>query len=285
MPSYTPEFGDVGWEPIRAFVEDVVDEVGAKVPYSPAFLSHAVAHHVHWCVNVASLPQRRDAVFRRDVIGASVYAMPTANTSSQGRRRSALLRVGEALGVIAASVPLPPLSPASPSAPYSDLEVALVRQWVSMQREKDARSAAALVALGLGAGLAAHDLASVRGKDVSADGEAIYLPTRVVPVLPAWQGPLWRLAAGGEGSDAALFRPGTKWSKNVVTVFVGRSVAVGLRPSTQRMRATWLLLHLAVGTPMQDLLSAAGLASMDALVRYERFLPPPAPAAHAGMRQ
>jgi hypothetical protein len=33
---------------------------------------------------------------------------------------------------------------------------------------------------------------------------------------------------------------------------------------------------------MQDLLAAAGLASMDALVRYQRFLPPASGAVRAG---
>lgn len=282
-PSYTPDIGEVAWAPIREFVTAVVDDVVGKIPYPTDAVKNAVAHHVHWCVNVSALPLRRTTIFQRDVIGAAVYAMPTTNTSTQGRRRSLLLRVGESLGVIATTAPLPPLPAATPSTPYSALEVELIVQWVTMQRDHVARSADALVALGLGAGLATRDLAAVRAVDIDTDGRSVHTGSRLVPVLPEWRERLRALASIAKDAEAAIFRPGTSWSKNVVTVFVARSVGVGLRPSTQRMRATWLVQHMAMGTPMQDLLSAAGLASMDALVRYERFLPPPAPVDHAGM--
>lgn len=71
-------------------------------------------------------------------------------------------------------------------------------------------------------------------------------------------------------------------TKNTITVFVARSLGQTLKPSTQRMRSTWLLAHLSEGMPMQDLLASAGLKSMDALVRYERFLPPSS-AVRAGL--
>ena len=93
-------------------------------------------------------------------------------------------------------------------------------------------------------------------------------------MLGEWTEELRVVALQVTDKDATLFRPHVAWSKNIVTVFVGRSLGSGLRPSTQRMRATWLVGHLSAGIPMQDLLSAAGLQSMDALVRYERFLPP-----------
>lgn len=271
---YAPDLPDTDWGSIRPFVLDVVARVDDALPYPTASILNAVTHHVDWCVNTAGLAPRREELFRRDVIGAAVSMMPTTQSSTRGRRRSLLLRVGEALGIIAVAAPLPPLSAAAPSAPYTANEVDEVVRWANLQNDKDQPSALALVALGFGAGLPTRDLASVTARDVSADARWIRVVGRDVPMLDDWADELAALAHRAADKTATLFRPGTSWSKNVVTVFVARSFGSGMRPSTQRMRATWLVHHLSTGTPMQDLLAAAGLQSMDALVRYERFLPP-----------
>ena len=272
--TYRPRLPDGDWVGIRPFVLSVVSDVESSLPYPSASILNAVTHHVDWCVNTVGLDQDRKDLFRRDVIGAAVAMMPTRQGSTRGRRRSLLLRVGEALGTIPVPPALPPLAAATPSAPYTPNEVDEVVRWALSQSERDGPSALALVALGLGAGLPTRDVAKVRARDVRADGEAIYLDDRVVPVLDDWVDDLGTLARKASTREEPLFRPGVAWSKNVVTVFVSRSLGSGMRPSTQRMRATWLVHHLGSGTPMQDLLSAAGLQSMDALVRYERFLPP-----------
>lgn len=277
--TYEPQLPEGDWALIRAFVLAVVEDVDSQLPYPSASTLHAVTHHVDWCVNTVGLPLSRADLFRRDVIAAAVATMPTAQTSTRGRRRSLLLRVGEALGTIPVMPALPPLSAATPSTPYTRNEVDEIYRWASTQSDKDRPSAFALAALGLGAGLATRDLAAVRARDVRYGGAYVRVSERDVPVLDEWVEELRLLAFRAPDKDARLFRPGVAWSKNVVTVFVGRSLGSGMRPSTQRMRATWLVHHLSTGTPMQDLLNAAGLQSMDALVRYERFLPPSS-AAH-----
>lgn len=272
--TYEPLLPAKDWTLIRPFVLCVVTDVEPVLPYPRAAIINAVTHHVDWCVSTAGLPQSRDDLFRRDVIGAAVAMMPTRQSSTRGRRRSILLRVGEALGTIPVPPPLPPLAAASPSAPYTANEIDEVFRWANIQSEKDLPSSLALVSLGLGAGLPTRDLAGVRGRDVAEDGAFVQLKDRRVPVIEDWPEELAELARRAADRNTTLFRPGVAWSKNVVTVFVARSFGSGMRPSTQRMRATWLVHHLSIGTPMQDLLSAAGLQSMDALVRYERFLPP-----------
>lgn len=279
VETYEPHLPSHDWETIRPFVLSVVEQVELHVPYSTAALLNAVAHHVDWCTNTAGVALRSGEIFRRDIIGAAIAMMPTAQSSTRGRRRSILLRVGEALDVIPVAPPLPPLSAASPSAPYTANEVDEVFRWANLQNDSDQPSALALVALGLGAGLPTRDLATVRARDVASDGHWTRAAGRDVPVLDDWADELAALAHRASDKEVTLFRPGAAWSKNVITVFVGRSFGSGIRPSTQRMRATWLVHHLSTGTPMQDLLAAAGLQSMDALVRYERFLPP-ATTAH-----
>jgi hypothetical protein len=287
METYEPDLPPDDWAHIRNFVLDLVTEVSDRLPYPTAAALNAVAHHVDWCVNVADMPMDRGTLFRRDVIGAAVAVMPTKQTSTQGRRRSLLFRVGETLGAIPVPEPLPPLAAASPTAPYSPADIEEITRWAYMQQDGQRVAARVLVALGLGAGLPTRDIATVRAIDVLGEGEEIRLggsAPRIVPVSDDWSDELYAITRMVADREAPLFRPGVAWTKNVVTNFVKRSYVAAIRPTTQRMRSTWLVQHLAAGTPMQDLLAAAGLSSMDALVRYEQFLPPsPRTIHHAGM--
>lgn len=280
---YRPELSDEDWREIREFVLDVVAECEPLLTYPTASVTNAVTHHVDWCVNVAGYSLSRESVFRRDIIDASTAVMDTARSSTKGRRRSLLLRVGEALNVIPRTRQLTPLAPAAPSAPYTVDEVDGIWQWAMRQIPPKRQPAQVLIVLGLGAGLPPRDLCSVRAIDVLNDGTAVRVADRIIPVTAAWQDSLREALAHAEEPTAPLFRPHIVGSKNMVTNFVATCANEGLRPSAQRMRATWLVEHLSDGTPMQDLLWWAGLKSMDALVRYERFLPPPSPVAPEGM--
>lgn len=279
---YSPDLPEDDWRYIRDFVTLAAREAIPQLSYAEASVINAISHHVDWCVNVAGYSLARETIFRRDVIGAAASVMATTHSSSRGRRRSLMLRVGEVLDVIPRTKPLSPLAAASPSAPYLQPEAYEVARWALSQREERQQSARALVALGLGAGLPSREICSVRASDVVADGAAIQVGNRVVPVLDEWRAELAELTEVAPHSAAALFREGVAWHKNMVTNFVATSLPDGVPPTVQRMRATWLVEHLSTGTPMQDLLAAAGLKSMDALVRYERFLPPPSPVAPAG---
>jgi hypothetical protein len=61
---------------------------------------------------------------------------------------------------------------------------------------------------------------------------------------------------------------------NAITNFVNRGYSGGLRPSSQRMRATWIVCHLNARTPLNVLSTAAGLESIDALARFQPFMHP-----------
>jgi hypothetical protein len=280
-PAYSPDLPAADWSRIRSFTLGIAEEVAPAVPYPFESVINAVAHHVDWCSNIAGFPMERNALFRRDVIAYAVDNMPTSTPSTRGRRRSLMLRVGEHLGVIDAPPPLPPLRAAQPSQPYSPSEIIELRSWAEYQDASERRrSALALIALGLGAGLPTRDLCSIRSCDVAASGTAVVVSgkrPRTVPVNDAWSSVLAELSRAAADPAARLFRPQARWHDNIVTVFVDRSSGISVRPTTQRMRATWIVEQLATGTPMHLLLGAAGVASMDALVRYEKFLPSVAP--------
>lgn len=274
---YDPDLPAVDWAHVQPFVLAVVQEVTAELPYPPAATMNAVAHHVDWCVNEARLPLDREALFRRDIIGYAVDRMPTTSPSTKGRRRSLLLRVAEQLGVESPPAPLTPLAAAQPSQPYRPEEIAELCGWAEYQATTVRRvSALALISLGLGAGLPTRDLCAVRATDVQVDGRVVTVHgarPRSIPIGPVWAPLLEEVHHEADSPEAPLFRPGARWHANIVTVFVDRSSGIGVRPTTQRMRATWIVEQLTVGVPMHTLLHRAGVTSMDALVRYEKYLP------------
>lgn len=274
---YTPDLPDEDWQRVASFVMDIVHDVLPQVPYSPAAVTNAVARHVDWCVNEAGFSMERGALFRRDVIAYAVDLIPTSSPSTRGRQRALLLRVGEQLGTVESLPPLTPLSAAPPSQPYTAEEVDELCAWAEYQNTSARRaSALALIGLGLGAGLPTRDLCSIRARDVEDSGARVHVSgarPRTVPVGPAWAPLLDEAERAAADPSMPLFRPGTRWHANIVTVFVDRSSGINVHPTTQRMRATWIVEQLTVGTPMHQLLQAAGVKSMDALVRYEKFLP------------
>ena len=282
ISDYVPDLPSDDWLAIRDFVVLAAREAIPQLTYPDASVVNAIAHHVDWCVNVAGYSMTRETVFRRDVIGAAASMIPTTHSSSRGRRRSLMLRVGEVLGVIPRATPLSPLAAASPSAPYTNAEAYEVARWAVSQHDGRQLSARALVALGLGAGLPSREICAVRAMDILHTGAAVRVGDRLTPIIDEWHEELAEIATLAMTGEALLFRPDVAWHKNIISNFVSTSMPDGIPPSVQRMRSTWLVEHLTAGTPMQDLLAAAGLQSMDALVRYERFLPPPSPIAHAG---
>lgn len=262
------------------FAALVVYDVGRRLSYRNEDLLAAVQHHVRWAHVVSGLPLERDFLFRRDVIAVAVQQLPMRSDASLGRRRAVLLRVAEALGVTERA--MPPLYGSEPSAPYSAREVAELRVWSAVQEEKRRTSARALLALGVGAGLTSSELCSVRACDVSDDAARVAVAgsrARTVQVEREWRE---FLVAALDGGDAPVFQPNVRWYPNKISDFVRSTRGDQLRPKSQRMRATWLVRQMERGLPVQDLLYAAGVKSLDALARFERYLPAPAAVPSPG---
>lgn len=281
MTSPKPSMKDENASPPEAdalrFAESVVDDVARRLSYRRADLLTAVQHHLRWAHVVSGLPLQREFLFRKDVIAVAVQQLPMRSEASLGRRRAVLLRVAEELGVVERS--LPPLYGSEPSAPYTGLEVAELRLWAAVQRESRRRDAWALLALGVGAGLAASEVCAVNARDITEDGARVHVfgpRERVVPVDEEWTVTLAELVAGPDCGP--LFVPGVRWYKNKIGDFVRVTHGDQLRPMPQRMRATWLVRRMAEGMPVQDLKYAAGIRSLGALARFERYLPAPSVA-------
>ncbi|GLU88070.1 MULTISPECIES: site-specific integrase [Agromyces] len=283
--AFTPAMPATHWTRIAPFVRAAVLESHAQIPYSTQQLMKTVAAHVHWCVFVAGLELDRAEVFDRAIIVHAVHHAERLSEASRGNTRSQLLRVAEILLPDAHPARLPALSSAEPSAPYTQAELNSFNSWARTQPTEVARqSAAALVTLGAGAGLAARELAAVVPEDIVVDDEGTLIHVRgerprTVPLLRSWE-ELLEQTRRSSRPGVPLFRPGHgKFYPNIVTNFVARSAGIGLKPQSPRLRATWIVTLLASGAPPLALLEAAGVSSLEALTRYMRFVPPPSPGA------
>jgi len=266
----------------RRFAALVVDDVSRRVSYRYENLLVAVQHHVRWAHVVSGLPLEREFLFRRDVIAVAVQQLPMKSDASLGRRRAILLRVAEALGVSERA--MPPLYGSEPSAPYAAQEIAELRVWSAVQEESRRGSARVLLALGIGAGLTSSELCGVTSSDISSDASWIEVSgprARAVQVEAEWRD---ALRGALHITDGPIFQPNVRWYPNKISDYVRSTRGDQLRPKPQRMRATWLLRRMTDGIPVQDLLYAAGVKSLDALARFERFLPAPAVVPSSGSR-
>lgn len=155
-------------------------------------------------------------------------------------------------------------------APFAPADYAGIESWAKSRRDADhRRTACAIAALGMGAGLRAAEMVSVKRTDVlhQPGGLSVQVTVgrpRTVPLLHSWE-PLLHLAMERPGrGDHLIGVTGKAASGNYVGEFTTRSGG----PDSRRMRATWLVTHLQFGTPLDLLLATAGNTTLDSFQRY-----------------
>jgi integrase len=175
-----------------------------------------------------------------------------------------------------------PFPGAKAPAPYSPGERAGLAGIARAQRGPAKRAPAlAMVVFGIGAGLRPGELAALRGTRVTGRGGRAVVHVsggpapRAVPVASRYAGRAAELAR--RAGDDYVFRPGpaSRGCKNFVNGFAGRLTADpdGPRLLAGRCRASFICDHLAVGTPLRELLAVAGVAEPESLARYARHVP------------
>jgi hypothetical protein len=139
------------------------------------------------------------------------------------------------------------------------------------------RAARALLALGAGAGLDGRWVARVSADDVDVRGAAVLVrvgepAARVVPVLAWWQDEVVDLAATAGGH---FLVGGRSLAKNRAGSLAASIVVAHGHPklSASRLRSTWLVTHLAMGTRLSELARAAGLHGVTVLSDLLEFVP------------
>lgn len=277
--SYQPRRAAQYWDHIGAFVRSAVTDAAPLTVYSERELLAAATPLTMWAWQSAGLPLELDVIFALHTIEWFIAVGLPHYCSDSGRNtlRSRLLRMSKALGVLPSAPPrLRPLGGSDPSLPYSAREVTALKSWAYAQATpRRTVNAEALLALGLGAGLAGREIINLTMGDIHADEDGVIVTVRgdrprTVPVLREWELALRDMtvfAADGE----AVFRDGRETANhNLITDFISRSEGK-IHLQTRRMRATWLVQHLNAGTPLIPLMMAAGLKSTEALDRFLKF--------------
>lgn len=283
IADYTPDIPKGEWAVIEAFVRGAVTDCGVGTPYSARELLVVAARLVWWCWRTAGLPLDRGVIFHRDTIAEYIaHGCPQMSPASAGNRRSQLLRMSELLLPLQQRTSrLAPLPPSDALPPYPPAEVVALRSWANGQNTQyRCEQCNLLLALGLGAGLSNAEILSARAEHIRCDEAGVLVEVtgrraRFVPVLASWESALVDYASIGHlNPKQFVFRPRrTSSHSNTIGNFVDKVVDGRVHPTAQRMRVTWMVTHLAAGTPVKPLIVAAGLDSLEALTRYLQFVP------------
>lgn len=288
ISTYCPERMTLSdWERIASFVREAVVETQEHYSgrYDTKDMLGAVAQHVRWVTVVACLPLERTVVFNRGVIADYVASgCGSLTENSRANVRTFLLRVAEAVLPDGERVTrLTPLNKDAPACPYSEFEQRSMRSWAEGQTTPQRRTnCRAILALGLGAGLSSADILSLRTSQIVVDTLGVLIRVdrpssrRDVPVLAGWEQALVDLVAVRAPDQWAVGVQRGDGNNNWLNEFLRRTQPEQrLRPEVSRLRNTWLVHHLAWGTPLGPLAAAAGVETFRTFEKLLRFVPEP----------
>lgn len=277
VAQYRPSIDADVWEVVGRFVRDSVTAVGPSSSGRASMLLWAttgLACHAH----VAGDRLDRSVFDRWNVEEFIATGCPGLSPQSRNTMRSALFRMGEVLLDDARTPLAARIGQGAPLAPYTNAEVVALRsmaRWQSTAASR--RSLSALISLGLGAGFGGADVRVVRRRHVTRHGNVVWVEAdsgprpRVVPVLTEWAEVLLD-AVDGLAADAFAVGAGRRESSVRVDA-IGARAASDVHVDSRRLRITWMVRHLAAGTPMNVLAPAAGVRSLEPFSRLLRFVP------------
>ena len=278
LERYQPDEVDPARLPeLRRFVWDCVCRLGWDGDTAAWRVLRELARISAWAV-AEGLPLDVEVVLDPATVERFI-AVGLAGDPSRATYRSVLRRVGPRLTTRAPWQPRPAsLARRQVAPPYSPVEVGQLGADAAKQSTPSRlRAARALLALGLGAGLDGRWVARVTAADVVRVGGAVVVSVgdpsaRRVPVLAEWEDDVLNLAAtaGREfligGYSVSRNRAGSiaAWLE------VGQSHP---RFSAPRLRSTWLVTHLTMGTRLPELTHAAGTKYVTVLSDLLRNVP------------
>jgi hypothetical protein len=228
-----------------------------------------------WCVK-QGIPLDVERVLDPDTV-ERFCSTGLKKLPSRGSYRATLRRLGRELTKKAPWEPRPEPMPARKvSPPYSKVQMKALRGDAARQSSPSRRRATtALILLGAGAGLDGRWARKVRGTDVARAHGTVLVRVgepraREVPVLKEYGEELLLLAQ--EAGDEYLVG-GYTTHRNRTNEIVARFEDGHNHPKLEpkRLRSTWIVTHLTLGTRLPELLAAAGtsrIETLDALLKY-----------------
>lgn len=283
IDNYQPRMDPDHWAEIAYFTKATVRDSQPDTTYKAGTLLSIVSAYVHWAWQ-QGLPLERTTAFDRWNIERFIATgcPGTWSPATRGNCRSMLFRVAESLlGHAASTLRLNPIKGSQPLTPYTDNEITQFRGWAESQLGTEwRRRPTALLALGLGAGLTTINLGLLRRRHVTAteNGIIIEVPgpkARTTAVLAGGEDDLKRAINDLDPDEYVVRRYRTRPSKNLITGLVAETSGLH-KPEGQRLRVTWMVHHLTVGTPIPVLVTATRLKSLGPITRYLKFVELPA---------
>ncbi|HZQ86965.1 MAG TPA: hypothetical protein VFA83_19115 [Acidimicrobiales bacterium] len=266
LASYSPLTIDrERWLGVRPFVTECAGRLELDGGPAAHRVVLAIGRLSAWAVG-EGLPLDAEAVFDPDTVERFIaVGIPEAPQRSRATYRAVLRRAGPLLTKRAPWEAKPPgVARRQVAVPYTADELDALKGDALVQptlgRERAAR---ALLALGAGAGLDGRWSTRVAREHVEVVDGAVLVEVgepaaRVVPVLFEWEREVLDLAATACGE---FLVGGRSTSRNRAGNLAASIVVAHGHPrlSAARLRSTWLVAHLAMGTRLPELARAAGL--------------------------
>jgi hypothetical protein len=265
------------WTAVRPFVVGCAKELGLDRGAAALRTVRVLARLAGWAMS-EGLPLDVEIVLDPDAVERFI-ASGVGHDRSRATYRSELRRLGP---LLTRRAPWEPrrqaVSRRQVAAPYTPRELGRLLGCASVQPTPGrVRAARALLALGAGAGLDGRWVARVGAQDVFTAPKVLLVRvgepgTRAVPVLAGWEAEVLELKA--TAGDQYLVG-GYSTARNRAGALAASIVVPSGCPkfSSSRLRSTWLVAHLAMGTRLPELARAAGLQGVTVLSDLLAFVP------------
>ena len=265
------------WSAIRPFVVACAERLGLEGRSGALRVARVLARLATWGT-AEGLPLDVEVLLDPDTVERFVVT-ELVGERSQATYRSTLRRVGPLLTRRAPWEARPAtVARRHVATPYTTKELEALRADALLQpTARRVRAARVLLALGAGAGLDGRWVTRVRREDVVVDDDVVQVRVgepspRLVPVLAAWEDEVVALA---DGAGDEFLVGGYSMSRNRAGALAASLVVPNGHPrlSSSRLRSTWLVTHLALGTRLPELARAAGLQGVTVLSDLLEFVP------------
>ncbi|AYF97232.1 site-specific integrase [Protaetiibacter intestinalis] len=292
MTDTHPPVSELVLSEVAAFVQTVARLLASQSDYTVARLTTIIGKYVAWAHGIRGLPLAERLLFDTKVVDLYIRdsrIQGKLHPSSIGTYRSVLLRVSEVLLPRDEATQARGLSANALLPPYSAEELTHFPTWALGQRtDLMGQKATALMCLGLGCGLRAREINTLRREDIEDDNGIIVTVldengARRVPMLPRYEPAFRKLIESRRSGDFIFGKPEREVRRNAISEFVAVSNCHRVKPNTYRMRTTWIVGRLASGVDLPTLLEAAGLDRLEKLGDYIPYLAQPTPATFAGL--
>lgn len=276
ISTYEPKPGRVpaeAWSVIGPFVREVAGRLSYLSPETMKNYIHAIAYYVFWAsergllldVEVVFTPSR----VQHYIQTATAHLVP----SSRAAHRAALVRVGRE---VTRRAPWPPpgvsFEMRQLQPPYSPSEVELYLQMAGQLSTKfKRRVATAQLCLGLGAGLHAQEYMTIGLEHLVLHGDVFMLDipgakARKVPMHQRYADLLLELGDRHPREPFIAPLTDTAPSERLDKVLGVIKYPGVWRPTTTRLRTTWLVRMLRSGCNLAEVMYMSGLQGTKSLI-------------------